>query len=181
MDARCCHRVHACQLCVQAGPTDLLSFGGDGCTHGLVGLGQLRQTFQQRTKVQPRAAGQNRQPAARHDLRDRLACIGGELRCRIHLPGIAQVEQMMRNRRTHRRIRLGCADFQAAVHQRRIDADDFSIPALCSLKRQRRLAAGSGAHHGDRQRALVDSHQSSSGQRIAGVAGALTRGTGTVS
>ncbi len=58
------------------------------------------------------------------------------------------------------------------IDQRRIDADDLAIQLLRKGDRGGGLATGGRPHHGDRQWPPVDVHQSSSDQRIVGVASA---------
>ena len=79
-------------------------------------------------------------------------------------------------RAQRRGVRLGAADVQAAIHQRRIDADDFGVQPLRPVQRERGLARRGRAHQRDRQRPPVRATQSSSPQRgIVGLAGPRRR------
>ena len=79
----------------------------------------------QRLEVEHRAADQERQRAARTDRRDRLGGIGDEARSRVALGRIDDVDQMVRHGLALGARRLGGADVQAAVDDRRVDADDL--------------------------------------------------------
>jgi hypothetical protein len=80
--------------------------------------------------------------AAAVDIVDQARRVGRELRGRVGLARVEDVDQVVRQRGTLGHARLGGADVHAAVDQRRIDADDFQRHAFGQRQRDRALAAG---------------------------------------
>ena len=158
MDARSGGRVNLRKLRVQRRPAVLPRFRSDcGADFG-VGLRHVGQAVEQRAEIQASAARQDRQLAARDDAVDRGARVACELRSRIRLPWIAQIEQVVRHLRLLLRRRLRGADVEAPIDQRRIHADDFASKACRELQRVRTLAGRSRAHQGDCARTRIQSH-----------------------
>jgi hypothetical protein len=142
-------RVHARQRGVHRGPAFLPRLGVQLCPYGGVGRGHVVQAMRQRLEIQHGAAHQQRQPPARADLADQAARIQHEFGSAVGLPGVADVDQVVRDGGEFGCRGLGGADVHAAVHQRRIDADDLHVVALRDRQRGRRLAAGRGAGQAD--------------------------------
>jgi hypothetical protein len=133
-------RVHLCQLRVQGGPAAFTRFGVDLRAQGGVCGRHGVQPGEQRLEVQHGAADQQRPPPARLDFADQARGVAHELGRAVGLQRVADVDQVVRHRRPLGRSRLGGADVHAAVHQGRIDADDFHRPALRNGQRRRSFA-----------------------------------------
>src|SRR5690606_6543363 len=114
-----------------------------------IGFWHGRQAPQQGAAVQAGAAGEDRQATARDDAVDGGARVAGEVGRGIGLPGVAQVEQMVRGAGALGSVGFGRADVQAAVDQSRVDADDLAAEGLRPVQRQGGSARGGGAHEGD--------------------------------
>ena len=142
-------------------PTELLRFGGQSRAGRRVGFRQVGQPLLQRAEVQPGTADQQRHPALRADPPHRRQRVGAEIRCRIRLAGIADVDQRVRMARQCRRVGFRRADVHAAVDQRRIDADQAQRKLLAQRAGQRGLAGGGGAHQEDGEGAGVERHRDS--------------------
>ena len=111
--------------------------------------GSVGQALAQRLEVKHGAACKQRHAAARGDLPHQPGRIGAKLRRRIALVGIDDIDQMMRHRGALCGAWLGRAHVHAAVHLRRVHADDLDRIACGDLERERGLAAGGGPHQQD--------------------------------
>ena len=160
VDARRGVGIDCGKLRMQCRPTMHIRFGRDLRAHRFVRFRHVRQAFQQRTEIQAGAAGKNRQLALRDDAVDGALRIRRELRRRIRLPRFAHVDQVVRHQRQFLAGRLGRADVEAAIDQRRIDADDLALQPLRQLERIRALARRGRAHQGDGARARIQAQAS---------------------
>ena len=151
-------RIHLRKLFMQRRPAALGGLIRQPGAQRRVGGGHGRQAAQQGLEIQPGAAGQDRQPAAAGDVVQRGAGVNGEFGRRVRLPRIANVDQVVRHPASLVQGRLGRADVQAAVHQRRINADDFPAKTARAFKRERGLARRGRAHDGDGGRAWIERH-----------------------
>jgi len=126
LDARGGVRVDLRELSMQGGPATFGGFGSNSGTQGRIGCGHRRKATQQGAEIQPGAADQNRQSAAREDIGKGGASIAGEICRRIGLPGFTQVHKVMPDTRLLLRIWLGRADIQPTIDQGRIHADNLA-------------------------------------------------------
>src|SRR5690606_24815958 len=150
--------IDARQLGVHRRPAAFAGLGHDGRADLRIGFWHGRQAPQQGAEVQAGAAGEDRQATARDDAVDGGARVAGEVGRGIGLPGVAQVEQMVRGAGALGSVGFGRADVQAAVDQSRVDADDLAAEGLRPVQRQGGLARGGGAHEGDGGGAGVGGH-----------------------
>ena len=124
---------------------------------------QRRQALLQRAEIQAGATDQQWHPALRSDPLHRLPRIGAEVRRRIRLRRIADIDQRVRMARQRGCIRLGGADIHAAIEQCRIHAhqiepESIGRKALAQRAGQRGLARGGRAHQENGERARVGGH-----------------------
>ena len=137
------------QLGVQRRPAFGAGLGGNPCAQRRVGRGQIGEPGEKRAEVEHRAAGQHRHPATgAHGLH-----AGGgilrELRRRVGLGRVADIDQVMPNPRLILRAGLGGADVHAAIDLRRIDADQLPAQPLAEREREAGLPRSRGAEHDD--------------------------------
>ena len=141
--------IHDRKLGMHRGPAAFKGFRRKLCARRRIRLGHRRQALQQRAEIQAGAAGEDRQISARDDVVDRCARVLGELGGRIRLPRFAHIDQMVRNGCKFFSRGLGRTDIEPAIHQRRIDADDFTAEALRPVQRECGLARCGRTHQGD--------------------------------
>ena len=123
-------RVHAPQALVQCVPAKLRRFAIELGTDGLIGARQRREAVAQSAQIEQCAADQQRQSAARADLRDRARGILREASRRVRLRGLEDVDEVVRHRSAGRRGGFRRTDVEAAIDHRRIHADDLERYAL---------------------------------------------------
>ena len=107
------------------GPAQPSRVGIEAARMAVAGPRQRRDAADQCAQVQHRAAHQQRHASARFDVVDGLRGIAHELPRRVTRAGLDQVDEVMRHLPRAPRVRLGAADVEAAIHLRRIDADDL--------------------------------------------------------
>ncbi len=117
-----------------------------------VGTGQIRQAPLQGAEVQHGAADQQRGIAARADQLHLAQRIDAKLGRGIRLARITDIDQAVRRHGQGGGIGLGGADIHAAVHQRRIDADDLQRQPLHQFDREAGLAGRGRPHQKNGQR-----------------------------
>ncbi|MNG93350.1 hypothetical protein D3C79_523150 [compost metagenome] len=146
VDTRRRLRVNLGQLTVQLGQAQRLGLGFQLGTHRGIGRRHVGQAIDQRLVIEHGAAHQQRDLAARGDLGHGLQGIGTELRSRIALGRVANVDQPVRVSGEDFFRRLGRTDVHAAVDQRRIDADQLARQYFGQLDGQVGLAGRRRAH-----------------------------------
>ena len=115
---------------------------------------QARDAADQRAQIQHRAADQQRHAAARFDVGDGARGIAHELPRRITRGGFDEIDEVMRHGRARRRVGLGAADVQPAIHLRGVDADDLDRKLAREPQREVALARARGpGQHRDRSTA----------------------------
>ena len=107
---------------------------------------QRAQAVGERFEVEHRAADQQRHAAARANGGDGGQRVGTESGGGIGLRRIDDVDEVMRDARTRRRVRLRRADVHAAINLRRIHTHDFGREAQGERQRERALARRGRAH-----------------------------------
>lgn len=135
---------------------EVLSFRAQTLTQNGIGGGHFGKAAFERAEIQAGATDQQRHVATRGDGLHRDQRIVAELRRRIRFRWIADIDQRVRVKPQRCGIGLGRADVQPAIHQRRIDADEFNREPIEQRTRQRGLAGGRRPHQEDRGRSLVD-------------------------
>ena len=140
-DAGCRHRVALRQLSMHRRYPTLRELRVDVGSQRRIGLGQFRQSHQQRPQIQHGAAHQQRHPAAAGDVVDQAQRIADKLPRRVTPSRVDDVDQVVRHRRTLGDAWFCGADVHATVDQRRVDTDDLHRKLLRQRQRQRRLAA----------------------------------------
>src|SRR5699024_4485770 len=95
----------------------------------------------------------------RRRLAHRLQRIGAEIGGRIRFGRVANVDQVVRTTLQRRRIRLGRADIQAAIDQRRVDTDQLQREPLGKMARQRGFPRGGRAHEEHGKRTMIGRHR----------------------
>ena len=123
--ARGGHWVYLRQLSVQRRPALLQSPRFDALAHVGIGSRHGVKAVHQRLEIQHGAADEQRQRAARANLGNQKGGVLHEGGGAVGLPGLADVNEMVRHRGALSGRGLGGANVHAAVDQRRIDADDF--------------------------------------------------------
>ena len=125
-------RVDTRQLGVQspASPRSRACASSVGAQRG-VGRGQRVQALEQCLEIQHRPAHQQRQAAAGVDLRISRRASATKRAAEYALGRLDHVDQVVRHRGAFGGAGFGGADVHAAVHQRRIDADDLQRPTDC--------------------------------------------------
>ena len=108
--------------------------------YGRINGGNVIEPLNQRPKIEHAAADQNRAPPSPPNLIDAPFGIAREVGGGVGIIGFPNMNKMMRV------VRFGSADRQAAIHQRRIHANEFGIKALGKLLGQCRLTRRRGAH-----------------------------------
>ena len=149
LQARCRHRVDPGQLGMQRRPAGHGGLAGQLGAHARIGFGHGVEPAGQRLEIKHGAAHQERQLAARPDLLHQAFGVGHEFGGAVGLQGIAYVDQVVRHRSQLAGAGLGGADVHAAVHQRRVHADDLDRVRARNRQRRRRFARGGRA--GQRQ------------------------------
>ncbi len=146
---------------MQRGPAVAGGVGIERRAHSAIGGGQVVQTLRERLVVQHRAADQQRHTPARLDFADEPQRIRAKLGGGIRFGGIDDVDQMMRRHRAFVGGRLGGADIHLAIHERRIDADDFHRPPRGERERGGGLAGCGRAEQARDNRAMPDARDRS--------------------
>jgi hypothetical protein len=133
---------------VQGGPALARRLGIEFCAHLGVGRWHGRQSLEQCLEIQHRAANQHGQRAACMDGPDTADGVDGKFGGAIGLGGIADVDQVVGHLGLFVGRRFGGADVHTAIHQSRVDADDFDGTRASYRQGCGRLAAGGGTCQG---------------------------------
>ena len=151
-------RIHSREFLVKALPAPFGRLRVDLPADARVRLRQFREPGREGVEVQHRAADQQRLASPRPDLAHGLARIAQELPCRIAHRRIADVDQMVRDPLTGRKVRLGGADIHAAIHLCGVDAHDLERQSVGEFEGNVGLARARWAHEQQRAPAAA-AHQ----------------------
>ena len=143
-------RIDRRQPCMHRRPAELRRLVIQRCTRGRVGGGQVIEAGRECTRIEHRAAHQQRQSTSAANFADQLPRIAHEAGGRIRLARIDQIDQVMRHGSQLGRGRFGSADVHAAIDQRRVDADDLDLEALDQTHGDCAFSRGGRAEQHDR-------------------------------
>ncbi|MNV10229.1 hypothetical protein D3C71_1007430 [compost metagenome] len=144
-------RIDHRQLFVQGLPAKARSLFFDLRTDLGIGGRHICQTFNQSLVIEHGAAHQQRNFSPCGDIGHGFQGVTAEIRSRIALGRVENIDQTMRILRQQLFGRLGGADVHATVDQRRIDADQFARQDLGEFDGQVGLAGGGRAHQENRR------------------------------
>ena len=144
-------RVHALQHAVQvldpARPRPRVQPGA----HRVVAARAIEEALDQRAEVEARAADEDGQATTRGDVADAGRRVAGELRGRVDVGRIDDVDQVVRDATLLVRRHLVGADVEAPVDGGRVAVDDLAPVGARKTDPERTLAGGRGAEHGHQQ------------------------------
>jgi hypothetical protein len=145
-ESRCRCGIDSCQRRMQCRP----AFPGRACVDAppylRVSVRQSAQSFGQRLEVQHRTADEQRHAPAGADPGSRRERIRPEPCRGIRFARIDDVDQVVRDTRARRRVRLCRADVHPAVDLRGVDADDLHVEPFSERERERAFARRGRAH-----------------------------------
>ena len=152
LQPRCRGRVQFGQPGMHPRPADCRGLGFERGAHRGVGRRHVVQALHECLEIQHRPTHQQRQFSARVDLADQPLRVAREVGGTVRLRRVADVDQVVRHGRAFCRTGFRAADVHAAVHQRRVDADDLERDRAGDHQRRRALAGS--RRPGQREAAL---------------------------